>query len=177
MARLLITAGNGEVIEGAVPVGVGLVDSSIGLAKLLSSPEGRGVTEIFFLGTIGSYGRLKPLQLVKSRRGVQIEPSHLFHNSYTPIDLKIEGGEGVWINSSNYITTSPMVARRFLQMGIEGESMEFYALLRTAQLFDLPLTGIFVVTNYTSPTAHLQYRRNLPIALQKLREVARRLLL
>lgn|GEM_PF-158232 len=275
---LFVTAGKGEILKGAHPVGVGLINFSIGLTTLLEKVN-RQVEEIIFLGTMGSYwipgnsdrtDRSHQLEegpvigdIVESWRGVQWEWSWLLGKSYTPISNRIDlkpastlfpflpfsvqpsihsttptfpfssnrnrkGREkgtqfppdffysgflspfkgkkrevlprlkesnldresqnrpfrplqnrllqprlfrGGIINSSNYITTDSQIASTLFQKGIVGESMEFFAFLKVANRFNLPARAFLVVTNYSSPSAHFQYRQNLPFALILLEEI------
>ncbi len=53
---MFVCAGKSESFEFATPIGIGLVDSAINLTKICieKSPD-----SIIFIGTAGSYGRLK----------------------------------------------------------------------------------------------------------------------
>jgi hypothetical protein len=180
--RLLISAGRTEVIPGTIPVGVGFLEAGLQLARLL---EGGEWDEVLFLGTAGSYGEIPPFWLIESWVGVQWEVGWVEGKGYTPIELRVEApkpetplklpplpkGEGV-LNSSHYITTDWEIARQFRNLGAVGESMEHFGIIRVGALFQIPVRGLYLVTNYTDPAAHLSYRQNLPKALEILTEIA-----
>jgi len=177
---LIVSAGRGEFFDGVLPVGVGLVESTITLSRFLT---GRKVKGVIFVGTIGSYGSLQIGEEVISYSATQIEIGALEKKSYSPLQLEVENRkiEGelsplipilprrvIKINSSNYITTDWELASLFRKGGVEGESMEFYAILETLHRFNLPGFGYFVVTNYTNSSAHSSYLENLPMARKKI---------
>jgi nucleoside phosphorylase len=164
-STLIISAGNGEVFDFATPMGVGLGEIAINLTRavLYSRPE-----RIIFVGTAGSYGRVPILDVVESNTSSQVELSFLEKKSYTPIDNLLSSGEagGTVVNSSNYITTDFELSKRFLKLNIDIENMEFFSVLQVAKEFDIPVRGLFVVTNYTDSEAHENYRKNLPTAMR-----------
>jgi len=171
---LFISAGNGEVFDFATPMGVGLSEIAVNLTRavLYSKPE-----KIVFVGTAGSYGRKKIFETIESNTSSQLELSFLQKKSYTPIENLIASGTagGTVVNSSNYITTDFELAKKYLQLGIDIENMEFFSVLQVAKEFEIPAGGFFVVTNFTDENAHSDYLQNrgqaMEIIRQKFREV------
>ena len=169
---MIVCAGHTEQFDFAYPIGVGLVESSINLARLalLDRPD-----FLLFIGTAGSYGQYDIFQIVHSQAASQIELSFWEKRSYTPIDNVIES-EGLnvsretIVNSSNYITTDKESWKYFTKHNIGLENMEFFSVLKVAQEFEIPAGGIFVVTNMCDTNAHKEYRKNLPKAKKSLEE-------
>ena len=64
------------------------------------------------------------------------------------------------INSSNYICTDEIFARKMYGAGIALENMEFFAVLKVADYFKIPALGIFCVTNYCDKNAHSDFLAN-----------------
>ncbi len=165
---MIVCAGKNETIPGAVPIGVGLIESAVNLTRLclMQAPE-----FILFAGTAGSYGEHEIFDVIESRGASQIELSFWQGKSYTPMDNVITS-EGLDIehqtivNSSNYITTDPSFAKQFLRHGIGAENMEFFSVLSVAKEFNIPAGGIFVVTNRCDADAHRDYMANYPAALE-----------
>lgn len=54
------------------------------------------------------------------------------------------------VNSSNYITTNSELASNYNNYGIGIENMEFFSVVQVAREFEIPVAGIFVITNYTN---------------------------
>ena len=158
---MIICAGNNETFPFATPMGVGLVEMSINLTRLclMNSPE-----FLFFVGTAGSYGKVKIFDIVESKTASNIELGFLEKNCYTPIDNVISTNttnkKDIIVNSSNYITTNKELGSKFLKFGIEIENMEFFAFLNVAKEFDIPAGGVFCVTNYTNENAHKDFLTN-----------------
>ena len=46
--------------------------------------------------------------------------------------------------------------------------MEFFSILSVAKEFEIPVAGIFVITNYTNENAHEDFMRNHEEAMKKL---------
>ena len=158
---MIVCAGNNETFSFAQPIGVGLIDSSINLTRLalFDKPE-----FLVFVGTAGSYGEAKIFDIRKSMTASNIELSFWQNDSYTPIDNVIEAKkttkeqtQSIIVNSSNYITTNKELAKNYLKHNIHLENMEFFSVMRVAQEFDIPVLGIFVVTNYTDKDAHKEF--------------------
>jgi nucleoside phosphorylase len=93
-------------------------------------------------------------------------------NAYTPMDNMVSAAEDVsretLVNSSNYITRDEEVAKAYLAKNIHLENMEYYAVLKVAQIFGVPAAGIFIVTNYCNSRAHEDFLRNHKEAMQRL---------
>ena len=159
---MIVCAGNNETFSFATPIGVGLQESAINLTRiaLFDKPD-----FLIFVGSAGSYGEYKVFDIVESMIASNIELSFWQGNCYTPIDNVIEAKNSnsnskVIVNSSNYITTNPTLSKEYLKHNIHLENMEFYSLLSVAKEFDIPVLGVFVVTNYTNNDAHKDFIKN-----------------
>jgi nucleoside phosphorylase len=64
------------------------------------------------------------------------------------------------VNSSNYISTNKTLSNDFLKFGIGIENMEFFAVLKVAEAFNIPAGGVFCITNYTDENAHKDFMKN-----------------
>ncbi len=172
---MIICAGDIEQFDFATPIGIGMVNVAVNLTKLclLSPPE-----FLLFVGTAGSYGNRKIFDIVESRSAANIENSFFTHGNYTPIDNVISTADDVSretiINSSNYITVSPEVSKHYLNNNIELENMEFFSVLKTAEILGIPAGGIFVVTNYCDKDAHQTFMDNHNEAMKQLAEYMRK---
>ena len=166
---MIICAGDIEQFDFATPVGIGLVNVAVNLTKLclLNPPE-----FLLFVGTAGSYGNKKIFDIVESRSAANIENSFFTHGNYTPIDNVISTADDVSretiVNSSNYITISPEVSKHYLNNNIELENMEFFSVMKTAEILGIPVGGIFVVTNYCDKDAHKVFMKNRREAMSRL---------
>lgn len=166
---MIVCAGNNETFDFATPVGVGLIESTINLTRLclFDKPE-----FLLFVGSAGSYGELNIFDIVESKTASNIELSFLVNDAYTPIDNVISTNttnkKDIIINSSNYISTNPELTKKFLKFGVGAENMEFFALLKVAQEFDIPAGGVFCITNYTNKNAHTDFLKNHEEAKQLL---------
>ena len=181
---MIICAGNNETFDFALPMGVGLIESSINLTRLclFDKPD-----FLLFVGSAGSYGNYKIFDIVRSSIASNIELSFLQNKSYTPIDNVIKSYNDIVshetmkqkdkniVNSSNYITTDAQLAKRYLALGIELENMEFFSVMRVAQEFEIPAAGIFVVTNYCDKNAHQTFLANHNRAMILLEEYVNKL--
>jgi len=168
---MILCAGNNETFDFATPIGVGLVDSAMSLTRicLTQKPE-----FLLFVGSAGSYGKYALNDIIESKTAANIELGFLDNNAYTPIDNVVSAQTqdviDVIVNSSNYITTSEsaMVQMRALGMGIEN--MEFFSVMRVAQVFGIPAGGVFCITNYCDTNAHRDFVANHGFAKVLLRE-------
>jgi len=166
---LFICAGDSEQFKFATPVGIGLVNVAVNLTRLclLNPPE-----FLLFVGTAGSYGNKKIFDIIESRSAANIENSFFTHGNYTPIDNVISTADDVSretiVNSSNYITVNPDVAKHYLNNKIELENMEFFAVMKTAEILGIPAGGVFIVSNYCDKNAHEDFLSNHQEAMTKL---------
>ena len=158
---MIICAGESESFDFAIPMGIGLVDMAMNVTRLclFDKPE-----FILFVGTAGSYGSKKIFDVIESKTASNIELSFLQSKSYTPIDnvisAKTDDTKDVIVNSSNYISTDEVLASGYEKFGIAIENMEFFSVLRVAKEFDIPVGGVFCVTNYTNADAHSDFLKN-----------------
>jgi len=168
---MIICAGEIEQIKGAIPIGVGLVNSAINLTRLciMNPPE-----FLLFVGTAGSYGRKEIFDIIESRVAANVEHSFLNKSAYTPIDNVVSSVDDVSretiVNSSNYITTSQELSKKYLQLNIELENMEFFSVVNVAKEFSIPVAGLFVVTNYCNENAHRDFKKNHKQAIKLLED-------
>lgn len=159
---MIICAGNNETFDFAQPMGVGLIETAMNLTRLclFDKPE-----FLLFIGSAGSYGDAKIFDIVESKTASNIELSFLSNDAYTPLDNVVSTNidsskKDVVVNSSNYISTNEELTKNFLKLGIGIENMEFYAVLKIAQEFDIPAGGVFCITNYTNKNAHEDFVNN-----------------
>ena len=164
---MILCAGRNETFDFAKPIGVGLIESAINLTKLVLEEK---PAFLFFVGTAGSYGRYKIFDVVQSHKASNIEIGFLNHLCYTPLTSYIEtilphvsrGTNNIFpiVNSSNYITTDSALAEKMLSHNIELENMEFFSVLHVAKKFNIPCSGLFVITNYCNEHAHRDFMQN-----------------
>ncbi len=168
---MVVCAGNIESFDFATPIGVGLIDSTMTLSEIcIKTPP----KFLLFVGTAGSYGEKKIFDIIHSKSACNIENSYFTSNAYTPLDNFISTAFDVSretiINSSNYITTDASLASHYISKGIQLENMEFYAVIKVAQRFNIPVGGLFIVTNYCDSNAHSDFKANHAKAMQMLEE-------
>ncbi len=168
---MIVCAGNGEEFDFALPIGVGLVQSAIHLTRLatMEAPE-----FLLFVGTAGSYGKYGIFDIVHSKTAANVEQGFLIGSAYTPIDNVVSAAEDVSretiVNSSNYITTDPEMAKRYRSKRLELENMEFFSVLSVAKTFGIPAGGVFCVTNYCDENAHADFLKNREEAMRRLED-------
>lgn len=166
---MFICAGEKETFDFAKPMGIGMVDMSINLTKLCLDKK---PPFIFFVGTAGSYGEKKIFDIIESKTATNIENSFFNAHAYTPIDNMVSSAENVSretvVNSSNYITTDETLGQHYLDKNIQIENMEFYAVIKVAQRFDIPVAGAFIVTNYCNKNAHKDFLDNHKEAMMRM---------
>ncbi|MDD2838201.1 MAG: purine-nucleoside phosphorylase [Sulfuricurvum sp.] len=168
---MILCAGNNETFDFATPIGVGLIDSAINLTRhcLVHKPE-----FLLFVGSAGSYGGHKIHELIESKTAANIELGFLDERAYTPIDnvvsAQTENIKDVIVNCSNYITTSEDAMMKFKALGMGIENMEFFSVMRAAQIFGIPAGGLFCITNYCDANAHRDFIANHGFAKVLLRE-------
>ena len=158
---MIICAGNNETFKFAQPMGVGLIEIAMNLTRLclFDKPE-----FILFVGSAGSYGDAKLFDIVESKTASNIELAFLSNDAYTPLDNVVSTNQtnvkDMVVNSSNYISTNAELTKNFLKLGVGIENMEFFAVLKIAQEFNVPAGGVFCVTNFTNANAHEDFLKN-----------------
>jgi nucleoside phosphorylase len=158
---MIICAGKQEVFDFAKTIGIGLIDSAYGLTKLCieNKPE-----SLLFIGSAGSYGNNKIFDIIESSCSSNIETGFWHENCYTPISNKscssFISNDEIIVNSSNYITTNKEISSKFIENNICIENMEFHSLVLIANKFNIPIKGIFIITNYTNKDAHKDFIKN-----------------
>ncbi len=168
---MILCAGNNETFDFATPIGVGLIDSAINLTRhcLVNKPE-----FLLFVGSAGSYGEHQINDIIESKTSANIELGFLDKSAYTPIDnvvsAQTEAIKEVIVNCSNYITTSESAMAKFRALGLGIENMEFFSVMRVAQVFGIPAGGVFCITNYCDANAHRDFIANHGFAKVLLRE-------
>lgn len=155
---MIVCAGESEVFDFATPIGIGLIESSINLTKLILEKK---PISLEFIGSAGSYGNHKIFDILTSTLATNIEIGFLEDKCYSPIANHIVPRETLnVVNSSNYITTDEISSKKLLQLGLELENMEFFAITSVAKKFNLSVKGIFIVTNYCNKNAHNDFIKN-----------------
>ena len=158
---MIICAGNNETFDFAQPMGVGLIETAMNLTRhcLFDKPE-----FLLFIGSAGSYGDAKIFDIIESKTASNIELAFLSNDAYTPLDNVVSTNttnkKDVVVNSSNYISTNQELAKNFLKFGVGIENMEFFAVLKIAEEFNIPAGGVFCITNYTDENAHEDFLKN-----------------
>ena len=120
-------------------------------------------SEIIFIGSAGLYKDGEVFEIYESSAAANIEISSLENKSYSPIESKIASivPRGTCkVNSSNFITTDQNLAHKLFDRGYFLENMEFFAVLKVAQKFQIPAYGIFVATNFCDKNAHADFIKN-----------------
>ena len=190
---MFICAGESETFDFAKPMGIGLIDITVNLTRYLEKEE---PAFLMFVGSAGSYGKHNIFDIVQSKTATNIENGFFNSNAYTPIDNMVSAYGGTEstspsvpnlqrsssassldgshvsretiVNSSNYITRDSSLSKHYLDKGIELENMEFFAVLKVAKLFNIPVAGLFIVTNYCNENAHKDFLDNHKEAMAKL---------
>ena len=162
---MIVCAGRNETFDFAHPIGVGLIESTMNLTRLalFDKPD-----FLLFIGSAGSYGNHKIFDIVTSKTAANIELGFLDELCYTPLEniVSAEENQNVpretlnIVNSSNYITTDDVSSKKFLTLGLELENMEFFSLLSVAKEYNIPVAGVFSVTNYCDANAHKDFMKN-----------------
>lgn len=119
--------------------------------------------EIIFIGSVGLYKDGQIFEIYESSAAANIEISSLENRSYSPIESEIASvvPRGTCkVNSSNFITTDQNLAHKLFDRGYFLENMEFFAILKVAQKFQIPAYGIFVATNFCDKNAHVDFIKN-----------------
>ena len=116
---------------------------------------------------------MKFLILLNQKELQILKLGFLTNSAYTPLDNVLESDNkfaknDTIINSSNYISTDADLCKKFNEYGVGAENMEFFSVLQVAREFEIPVAGIFVVTNYTNENAHEDFMKNHKEAMEKL---------
>jgi nucleoside phosphorylase len=166
---MFICAGESETFDFAKPMGIGMIDMTMNLTAYLEKEK---PPFLMFVGTAGSYGEHKIFDIVPSKVATNIENSFFNASAYTPIDNMVSVSEDVSretiVNSSNYITTDKSLCEHYLERGIGLENMEFYAVMKVAQKYRVPVVGMFIVTNYCNQKAYRDFLDNHKEAMARL---------
>ncbi len=166
---MIVCAGKSEQFEFAIPIGIGLIESAVNLSRICQE---RKPDHLVFVGTAGSYGEKEIFEIVESKVATNIEQSFFLENAYTPIDNVVAMTKNVsretFVNSSNYITTNKSIWKYYTDQQIYVENMEFYAVMKVAQMYGVRATGIFIVTNYCDENAHEDFKKNHQEAMARL---------
>ena len=120
-------------------------------------------SEIIFIGSAGLYKDGQIFEIYESSAAANIEISSLENKSYSPIESGIASivPRGTCkVNSSNFITADQNLAHELFNRGYFLENMEFFAVLKVAQKFQIPAYGIFVATNFCNKNAHADFVKN-----------------
>ena len=168
---MIISAGRNEIFDFALPMGVGLVDMGINLTKFLCENKQNLPSKIIFVGSAGLYKEGEIFEIYESSVAANIEISSLENRSYSPIEWEIDSSvpRGTYkVNSSNFITTDQNLAHKLFARGYFLENMEFFAVLKVAQKFQIPAYGIFVATNFCDKNAHTDFVKNRERAKKEL---------
>ena len=144
-----------------------LIDSPILQSAKSSQNPGKILnalpSEIIFIGSAGLYKDGQIFEIYESSVVANIEISSLENKSYSPIESEIASvvPRGTCkVNSSNFITTDRNLAHKLFDRGYFLENMEFFAVLKVAQKFQIPAYGIFVATNFCDENAHADFIKN-----------------
>ncbi len=170
MDKLFVCAGDIESFDFATSIGIGLVNASINLTKICMEQKSK---QIIFVGTAGSYGKIKIGDIITSDISANVEISYIEQKAYTPLNECIVSREtfaNTLVNSSNYITANKEASKRFLSLGYGLENMEFFAIQKVASSFNIPSSGIFYVTNYCDENAHDDFLKNHHKAKEELKK-------
>lgn len=163
---MIVCAGEIESFAFAETIGIGLVEASTNLTKLILEKNPKN---ILFIGSVGSYGKLKIGEILSSNTAVNIEIGFFEKLSYTPQNKYFSGIKSnvshetlsnFIVNSSSYITSNKLQAEKFLQNGLHVENMEFFSVLSVAEKFNISAIGLFYVTNYCFENAHDEFMQN-----------------
>ena len=194
---MIICAGQSEQFDFAHPVGIGLIETAVNLTRIceLGKPEhivfvgtagSYGQKEIFDIVEAQVAANVEqsffeensytPIDnVIAAAEDVSRETREAESNSLDSVGLKPErwsnatreGGETI-VNSSNYITTNREIWEHYTAENIQIENMEFYAVMKVAQMFGIPVAGIFIVTNYCDEHAHEDFKKNHAEAMKRL---------
>lgn len=162
---LIVCAGAMESFEFAKAVGIGMVEPAINLTKILLNSK-KLPKKIIFIGSCGIYGNENLLKIYQSSLAFNYEISGIIGLSYTPIKINLPNvsQKTILINSSNFITNSVEISKKFKNLGFIAENMEAYSVRCVANLFKIDFECILCSTNYCNENAHDDFIKNYPQA-------------
>ena len=162
---LIVCAGAMESFEFAKAIGIGLVESAINLTEILLNLDNLP-KKIIFIGSCGLYTDDKLLEIYKSNLAFNYEIAGIIGVGYTPIisNKPQVSQETNRINSSNFITKSRDISKKFKNLGFIAENMEAYSVQSVANKFNIDFEFILCATNYCNENAHNDFIQNYPKA-------------
>lgn len=166
---LIVCAGAMESFEFAKAVGIGMVEPAINLTKILLNSK-KLPKKIIFIGSCGLYKDEKLLKIYTSTQAFNYEISAIMGLSYTPIKINLPNvsQKTILINSSNFITNSAEISKKFKNLGFTAENMEAYSVQCVANLFKIDFECILCSTNYCDENAHENFIQNYPKAKENI---------
>ena len=162
---LIVCAGEMESFQFATTIGIGMVEPAINLTKILLNLK-QLPKKIIFIGSCGIYGNENLLKIYQSSLAFNYEISVIMGFSYTPIKINLPNvsQKTILINSSNFITNSAEISKKFKNLGFTAENMEAYSVRCVANLFKIDFECILCSTNYCNENAHDDFIKNYPQA-------------
>jgi nucleoside phosphorylase len=163
---MIVCAGKNENFSFAKTIGIGLVESSINLTKLILEKKPKN---LLFIGSAGSYGKAKIGESICTNVATNIEIGYFEKLSYSPKSECFNGIKNnvshetlanLIVNSSNYITSNKAKSEIFRKNGLDIENMEFFSILSVGQQFNIQTLGLFYITNYCFENAHMEFIKN-----------------
>lgn len=166
---LIVCAGAMESFEFAKAVGIGMVEPAINLTKILLNLK-QLPKKIIFIGSCGIYGNENLLKIYQSSLAFNYEISGIIGLSYTPIKINLPNvsQKTILINSSNFITNSAEISKKFKNLGFTAENMEAYSIKCVALKFGIEFESILCATNYCDENAHENFIQNYPKAKENI---------
>lgn len=137
-------------------------DDKKGLNALNLSENGK-IKENLGAKNLASEKPLKLLEIYESAHCFNVEASKLTNAFYSPAECEINlnvSYETKKCNSSNYICTDENLAAMFVDLGLELENMESFAVLSVAKRFGISATCFLCATNFCDKNAHQSFLQN-----------------
>lgn len=166
---LIVCAGEMESFQFATTIGIGMVEPAINLTKILLNLK-QLPKKIIFIGSCGIYGNENLLKIYQSSLAFNYEISGIMGLSYTPIKINLPNvsQKTILINSSNFITNSAEISKKFKNLGFTAENMEAYSIKCVALKFGIEFESILCATNYCDGNAHENFIQNYPKAKENI---------
>jgi len=156
-------------------IGVGLVESSIGIARvLMGKPPG-----VLLIGSCGAYAGcglsigdivLGTRFLLAASRG-ELGP---IPNEARPKSLPRRGRSAVVCSTLSITTDDEEAARLEKQSGAHVENLEAFAVARACELAGVPFTAVLGVTNTVGKNGRAEWRANAERVAELVIEVVKR---